>query len=128
MLSEKFRNGGDVRAGRHGKLGRDHASAPRADGAPAGPPVQDGPGVDTRSRMARTRHRLSSAPDLSRVERAPFLPALAGAPGGRAMSERKKNLASTDPLYAEALDFLYDEAELLDSGRFSEWLELMAED
>jgi len=44
------------------------------------------------------------------------------------MNDRKKNLASTHPLYAEVLDFLYDEAELLDAGRFTEWLELMAED
>jgi 3-phenylpropionate/cinnamic acid dioxygenase small subunit len=44
------------------------------------------------------------------------------------MNEHKKNLASTDPLYAEALDFLYEEAELLDAGRFTEWLELMADD
>jgi 3-phenylpropionate/cinnamic acid dioxygenase small subunit len=44
------------------------------------------------------------------------------------MSDREKNLASTDPLYAEVLDFLYDEAELLDAGRFTEWLELMTED
>jgi len=44
------------------------------------------------------------------------------------MNDPKKNLASTDPLYAEVLGFLYDEAELLDAGRFTEWLELMAED
>jgi 3-phenylpropionate/cinnamic acid dioxygenase small subunit len=44
------------------------------------------------------------------------------------MNERKNNLPSGDPLYGEALDFLYDEAELLDAGRFTEWLDLMAED
>lgn len=44
------------------------------------------------------------------------------------MSEDKKNLLSTDPCYAEALDFLYGEAELLDAGRFTEWLDLMTED
>ncbi len=33
-----------------------------------------------------------------------------------------------DPRYAEVLDFLYHEAELLDSGRQKEWLDLLAED
>jgi 3-phenylpropionate/cinnamic acid dioxygenase small subunit len=32
------------------------------------------------------------------------------------------------PLYAEIVQFLYREAELLDARRFSEWIELMAAD
>lgn len=41
-------------------------------------------------------------------------------PGGR--------IPLADPRSMEVVEFLYHEAELLDSGRFSEWLELMAED
>ncbi len=37
-------------------------------------------------------------------------------------------LIPTDPRYGEALLFLYHEAELLDSGRQVEWLDLLAED
>jgi 3-phenylpropionate/cinnamic acid dioxygenase small subunit len=33
-----------------------------------------------------------------------------------------------DPLYGEILEFLHYEAELLDSGRFEEWLALLADD
>jgi 3-phenylpropionate/trans-cinnamate dioxygenase subunit beta len=32
------------------------------------------------------------------------------------------------PLYGEVIEFLYREADLLDSYRFSEWLEMFAED
>jgi 3-phenylpropionate/cinnamic acid dioxygenase small subunit len=44
------------------------------------------------------------------------------------MPQNNNRIHPSDPLYAEVLDFLYDEAELLDAGRFTEWLELMAED
>lgn len=37
-------------------------------------------------------------------------------------------LAPGDPLYAAALQFLVEEAELLDGNRFDEWLELLTED
>ncbi len=37
-------------------------------------------------------------------------------------------LKSTEPLYAEAVEFLYEEADLLDSGRFRDWLGLMTQD
>jgi 3-phenylpropionate/cinnamic acid dioxygenase small subunit len=33
-----------------------------------------------------------------------------------------------DPLYGEVVEFLYHEADLLDTGRFEEWLELLADD
>ncbi|MEE9232441.1 MAG: aromatic-ring-hydroxylating dioxygenase subunit beta, partial [Nitrospirales bacterium] len=39
-----------------------------------------------------------------------------------------KTIGINDPLYSEIVDFLYKEAELIDDGRFSNWLELMAED
>ena len=44
------------------------------------------------------------------------------------MPQNNNRIHPSDPLYAEVLDFLYDEAELLDAGRFTEWLELMADD
>ena len=37
-------------------------------------------------------------------------------------------IAPTDPRYAEVLQFLYREAELLDTERQVEWLDLLAED
>jgi 3-phenylpropionate/cinnamic acid dioxygenase small subunit len=37
-------------------------------------------------------------------------------------------LPISHPLYAEIVQFLYYEAEILDARRFSEWLDLMAED
>jgi len=37
-------------------------------------------------------------------------------------------ISPADPCYAEVLEFLYAEAELLDGGQFSEWLELLTED
>ena len=39
-----------------------------------------------------------------------------------------KTINLIDPRYAEILDFLYREAELMDEGHFSNWLELMTED
>ncbi len=44
------------------------------------------------------------------------------------MSENGKNISPGNPCYSEILEFLHQEAELLDNGRFSEWLELMTED
>ncbi len=44
------------------------------------------------------------------------------------MDKNGKNISPGDPRYCEILEFLHLEAELLDSGRFSEWLELMTED
>ena len=38
------------------------------------------------------------------------------------------HLAPGDPVYNEALDFLYTEAELLDDNRLVEWLALLADD
>ncbi len=37
-------------------------------------------------------------------------------------------IGPTDPRYGEVLQFLYREAELLDSGRQPEWLDLLTED
>ncbi len=42
--------------------------------------------------------------------------------------DEAKNIALNDTRYSEIVDFLYREAELIDEGRFSEWLQLMAED
>ncbi len=44
------------------------------------------------------------------------------------MAENGKNVSPGDPRYAEILEFLLQEAEFLDHGRFSEWLEMMTED
>lgn len=44
------------------------------------------------------------------------------------LTEAGRSLSPADPRYAEVLEFLYREAELLDGGRFAEWLELLAED
>ena len=44
------------------------------------------------------------------------------------MSENGKNVSPGDPRYSELQEFLFQEAELLDNGHFSEWLELMTED
>ncbi len=44
------------------------------------------------------------------------------------MSENGMNISPGDSRYCEILEFLHQEAELLDSGRFSDWLELMTED
>ncbi len=42
--------------------------------------------------------------------------------------DEAKTINLIDPRYAEILDFLYREAELMDEGHFSNWLELMTED
>jgi 3-phenylpropionate/cinnamic acid dioxygenase small subunit len=39
-----------------------------------------------------------------------------------------RDIRPGEPRYAEAVQFLYREAELLDGGRLAEWLELLAED
>ncbi len=44
------------------------------------------------------------------------------------MGENGKNVSPGDPRYCEIQEFLIYEAELLDNGHFSEWLELMTED
>jgi 3-phenylpropionate/cinnamic acid dioxygenase small subunit len=44
------------------------------------------------------------------------------------MIETKETVDVYDPRYYKVLEFLYREAELLDSGHFSEWLGLMTED
>ena len=44
------------------------------------------------------------------------------------MSENGKNVSPGDARYSEILEFLHQEAELLDTGRFSDWLALMTED
>ncbi len=44
------------------------------------------------------------------------------------MSENGKNVSPGDPRYSEIQEFLFQEAEFLDNGHFSEWLELMTED
>ena len=43
------------------------------------------------------------------------------------MSTAATTRVSAD-LYLEIATFLFDEADLLDSGRFEEWLELLADD
>ena len=42
--------------------------------------------------------------------------------------DEAKTIGLNDPPYSEIVDFLYKEAELMDEGRFSNWLELMTED
>ena len=42
--------------------------------------------------------------------------------------DEAKAIRINDPAYSEIADFLYEEAELLDEGRFSAWLGLMTED
>ncbi len=42
--------------------------------------------------------------------------------------EAGRTISPIDPIYGEIVELLYREAELLDDGRFAEWLELMAED
>jgi 3-phenylpropionate/cinnamic acid dioxygenase small subunit len=37
-------------------------------------------------------------------------------------------VSSAEPIYAEIVDFLYEEAALLDDGHFEAWLDLMTED
>lgn len=44
------------------------------------------------------------------------------------LTEAGRAVGPADPRYAEVLEFLYYEAELLDGRRFAEWLELLAED
>ncbi len=44
------------------------------------------------------------------------------------MSENGKIVSPGDPRYSEIQEFLFQEAEFLDNGHFSEWLELMTED
>ncbi len=44
------------------------------------------------------------------------------------MRETSKTIGPKDPLYWEIVEFLYHEAELLDTGRFRDWLALMTED
>jgi 3-phenylpropionate/cinnamic acid dioxygenase small subunit len=40
----------------------------------------------------------------------------------------EKRISAADPVYGEILDFLIDEAALLDDDRHTEWLALMTED
>ncbi len=42
--------------------------------------------------------------------------------------DEAKTIGLNDPLYSEIVDFLYKEAELMDEGRLSDWLELMTKD
>ena len=42
--------------------------------------------------------------------------------------DEAKTIGLNDSRYAEIVDFLYREAELIDEGHFSKWLELMTED
>jgi 3-phenylpropionate/cinnamic acid dioxygenase small subunit len=44
------------------------------------------------------------------------------------MVNNHTTIAPSDPRYSEVVEFLYQEAELLDGGHFSKWLELMTED
>lgn len=44
------------------------------------------------------------------------------------LEETKPTVSPAEPVYGEVLQFLYGEAELLDTGRFSEWLEILTED
>jgi ethylbenzene dioxygenase beta subunit len=43
-------------------------------------------------------------------------------------ADRGKAISPGDARYFEVLEFLYQEAELLDGRRFAEWLELLTED
>src|SRR5439155_14688551 len=61
-------------------------------------------------------------PELQRSEPARLPGPMACAAGGRSVT----TLAISDPAYARVAAFLYHEAELLDHGRFEEWLELLA--
>ncbi len=44
------------------------------------------------------------------------------------MTESKRSAVSDDGLHREVSEFLYREAQLLDLGRFKEWLELLDEE
>lgn len=44
------------------------------------------------------------------------------------MAEQDSKILPGDAVYSEIFEWLHEEAEMLDSGRFTEWLELMAED
>lgn len=44
------------------------------------------------------------------------------------IGRRSPVVRADSPEYADVVEFLYLEAELLDSGRFEEWLELLTED
>jgi ethylbenzene dioxygenase beta subunit len=44
------------------------------------------------------------------------------------MEIARRAVTFNDRLYAEAIEFLYAEADLLDSRRFDEWLEVLTED
>ena len=44
------------------------------------------------------------------------------------MRDRSKPIGPGHPVYGEVVEFLYQEAELLDTGRFRDWLALMTED
>ncbi|WP_319457033.1 MULTISPECIES: aromatic-ring-hydroxylating dioxygenase subunit beta [unclassified Mycobacterium] len=44
------------------------------------------------------------------------------------VSTRAERISAGSALYGEILDFLYDEALLLDDDRHTEWVELLAED
>lgn len=44
------------------------------------------------------------------------------------MGENGKNVSPGDPRYSEIQELILQEAEFLDNGQFSEWLDLMTED
>ena len=44
------------------------------------------------------------------------------------MEDTNRHLGARHPAYSEIVEFLYHEAELLDTGRFKEWLAMMTED
>src|SRR6266545_4551809 len=44
------------------------------------------------------------------------------------MEDSSRIIGAQNPVYWEIVEFLYHEAELLDTGRFQDWLALMTED
>src|SRR5205823_3283906 len=109
-----------LRAGRHGDLDPHHAGARGRPWSRLGAQLPDGNRCGSALRLPRARAGL--LPELQRSEPARLPGPMACAAGGRSVT----TLAISDPAYARVAAFLYREAELLDHGRFEEWLELLA--
>jgi 3-phenylpropionate/cinnamic acid dioxygenase small subunit len=75
--------------------------------------------VDTATKKgARATGTLEMPPDAARKPEAPV----------KTANKRGKRLKSADPIHGDILDFLIDEAALLDDDRHQEWLEGLTED
>src|SRR6185503_15362755 len=98
-----------------------------------------GPEPQARSRLERARHRLSR--QLRRDDSARLVWRVAALDDQAARQRRSAAMSAATaagvapaacapgtPLYGAVVEFLYREADLLDTYRFGEWLELFAED